>query len=52
LIIEKDDINTRITNQATINDLDTISGVTFTSKGIKESIGNIISDYQNGVVNE
>lgn len=52
LIIEKDYINTIITNQATINDLDTISGVTFTSKGIKESIGNIISDYQNGVVNE
>jgi len=52
LIIENDYINTIITNQATINDLDTISGVTFTSKGIKESIGNIISDYQNGVVNE
>lgn len=52
LIIENDYINTIIINQATINDLDTISGVTFTSKGIKESIGNIISDYQNGVVNE
>lgn len=52
LIEENNYLNTIITNQATINELDTISGVTFTSKGIKESIINIINDYQLGAVNE
>jgi len=52
IIEENNYLNTIITNQATINDLDTISGVTFTSKGIKDSIINIIDDYQKGEVYE
>lgn len=44
-------INTIIENQANINEVDTISGVTYSSSGIKSAIINIINDY-NGVVNE
>lgn len=43
-------INTIISNQEILNELDTVSGVTYTSKSIKESIINIINDYKNNEV--
>ena len=53
IIEENNYINTIITNQANINELDTISGVTYTSKGIKESIIEIMNDYNlNGAIYE
>lgn len=50
-VLEAGYINTIIENQSIISDLDTVSGVTYSSSGIKSAIINILNDY-NGVVNE
>ena len=48
---EENYINTIIENQETINEVDTISGATYSSNGLKKAIINIIKDY-NGEIYE
>ncbi|MBP3921020.1 MAG: RnfABCDGE type electron transport complex subunit D [Bacilli bacterium] len=50
-VVDSDYINTVINNQSHIDDVDVISGATFTSNGIKHAIKNILIDY-NGGLNE
>lgn len=51
LLEENNYINKIIENQTNINELDTVSGATFSSKGVKEAIINIIEDSK-GIINE
>ncbi len=39
-------INTLVKNQAKLNDVDTIAGVTFTSNGLKKMLINTLDDYK------
>ena len=48
MLEEQNYINKIIENQENLNELDTISGATYSSKGVKEAILNIIQGQTNG----
>ena len=50
MLEEQNYINTIIDNQNNLNELDTVSGATFSSKGVKEAIINLIN--QKGLITE